>query len=186
MKNKDFYFYKAKNEKYLARSVYKLIQIDEKFKILNKVKYALELGSAPGSWSQLLSERNIIVQAIDINNMKYQSNNINFIQDDILNDNWIKQLSRQKFDIILSDIATNATGSDDIIQNMYLLERIVSLSFLIKKNGYMIIKSFQCNELMSYVKILKIQFSQVKLFKPQASRKESSEIYILCIKYQVD
>lgn len=186
MKNKDFYFYKAKNEKYLARSVYKLIQIDEKFKILNKVKYALELGASPGSWSQLLSEKSIIVQAIDINNMKYKSHNINFIQADIINDDWLIKLTRNKFDIVLSDIAANATGIDDIIQNMSLLERIVSLSFLIRKNGYMIIKSFQCNELMEYIKILKRQFEQVKLFKPPASRKESSEIYILCIKYQVD
>lgn len=182
----DYYFHQAKREHYLARSAYKLIEIHQRYHILNNIKHALELGASPGSWSQVFVKHNIYVNAIDIQAMKYHHKNIHFILADLYTNTWKEKLTTSLFDIIASDIACNSTGALDATRNMYILAHITKILYLLRSNGTLIVKSFQCNELHEHVKTLKSRFAYIKLFKPQASRKESSEIYVLGLKYKID
>lgn len=180
----DFYFQQAKKDKYLSRAAYKLIEIQKKFKFIKNSMQILELGASPGSWSQVFIKNNCIVTAVDIVKMKIHHKNIKFFHIDIF-ENKIFDFNNS-FSIIASDIALNSTGHDDNEKNIEVLKRIIEIKCLLKINGHMIIKTFHSEELKLYINILKKDFVRVKLFKPQASRKESSEIYILCEKYKVN
>ena len=172
---KDFFFKEAKREGYLARSAYKILLIDKKYKFLSKINNVLELGSSPGSWSQVFTKYKIKVRAIDREDMKFHSSLITFSKSDIYSNDWIED--KMKFDMIASDIAHDS-GCKSVydIQNTNLLERVEELLFLLNDKGYILIKTFHSPYLKEYIDRMKKIFRECKLVKPEACRK--SEIYL--------
>ena len=108
--NRDFYVKKAKKIGYVSRSAYKILEIEKKFKLINNSKNILELGSAPGGWSQVIFELKDTVKmyAFDLLDMKFKHSNMKFIKENFLTYDYSK--IPHKFDLILSDIAPNTTG----------------------------------------------------------------------------
>ncbi|KJV65359.1 ftsJ-like methyltransferase family protein [Ehrlichia cf. muris str. EmCRT] len=184
----DPYVLLAKKHGYRSRSAFKLIEIDNKFSILKKGQYVLDLGSSPGGWSQVAVQKvshsnNNSVFAVDIQNMDRISNVV-FIQCDIIND--IELLNTKfhdkKFDVILSDMAPKACGNKQVdhanIINLCEISLDITIKFA-RENGVFITKILQGEYEKEFYQSMKAHFKHVKYFKPKASRKNSSEIYLV-------
>lgn len=196
MRRKDFYFRRAKLEGYRARSAFKLKEIQKKFGILKKGDWVLDLGAAPGSWMQVSLEfvgDKGFVLGIDLNEIKpFEKENAVTIKGDITKKevekeikNILKGKGRKKFDVVLSDVSPNISGiwDLDVFRATELAKASLSLAKrFLKKEGVFVVKLFQGREYQRFLKELKASFSSVKLFKPKASRKQSSEIYAVCFK----
>ena len=111
--NRDFYVKKAKQIGYVSRSAYKILEIEKKFKLINNSKNILELGSAPGGWSQVIFELKDTVKmyAFDLLDMKFNHPNMKFIKENFLTYDYSK--IPHKFDLILSDMAPNTTRTSN-------------------------------------------------------------------------
>ena len=186
---KDIYVRQSKVDGYRARSAYKLIEIDEKFKIFKGGSSVIDIGAAPGSWSQYLSKviKNGKLISIDLKKMEPIGNSIqiqgdfteNKIQDEIKNN------LNTKVDVVLSDMAVNTTGIKNIdsIQTGELCkEAMLFAKEMIKENGYFISKIFMGGTFNEIVAEGKKFFKEVKVFKPNSSRKDSKESFIICRK----
>ena len=186
---RDIYVRESKIDGYRARSAYKLIEIDEKFKIFKGGMSVLDIGAAPGSWSQYLSKvvKNGKIISIDLKGMEKIENNIqikgDFTEIDIQNQ--IKKYLNKELDVVISDMAVNTTGikSIDSIQTGELCKEamIFSKNVLSKKSCF-ISKIFMGSTFNEIVALAKKIFKEVKVFKPQSSRKESKESFIICKK----
>jgi len=184
----DIYFRKAKNEGYVSRSAYKLIEIENKFHLIVNSKNILELGSSPGGWSQVIYKFNkkSKIDAFDLLKMKFTHKNINFFEQDYFKFNF--QSSKRKYDLILSDIAPNTTGHQStdhlrlasIIHNIIYLLKYVSLP----KSNF-VFKIWKGSEEKNILNNLKKQYLKVSYFQPNSSRSESSEIFIVAENYIV-
>ena len=184
--NKDIYVSEAKKKGYASRAAFKIIEINSKFEVLKNAKNILELGSAPGGWSQAIIELNPKVQiyGFDLLEMKYTHPNFKFIKEDFLNYDY-KKLPH-KFDLILSDIAPNTTGhkSTDHLRISSMIEDIINILDVIAKfDSSFIFKIWKGSEESKIINILKLNFHKVSFFKPQSSRPESSEIFIVAQKF---
>ncbi len=187
-KIKDYYFNLAKNNDYLARSVFKLKEIDDKYKLIKNNIKILDLGASPGSWIQYcLTKPNTKIVAVDIKPLKKTFHkNVRFIQNSIseIEENLF---SETNFDLILSDMAPNTTGNKGIDhqKSISLADEVIKITYKsLKRNGNLICKIFQGEDLNSFVKSkIKPAFSKYKLFKPKSSRSESTEIYIIGFNY---
>lgn len=182
----DHYVHKAKYAGYFARSAFKLIEIENKFKLITNSKYVLELGSAPGGWSQVLVELNqkAKIYAFDLLDMKFNHPNIEFIKEDFLKFNYDKLPI--KFNLLVSDLAPNTTGhkSTDHLKIALMIEDIIFiLDKLLLPNSSFVFKIWKGSEEMNIIKSLKKKFKEISYYKPQSSRRESSEIYIVAQKY---
>lgn len=178
----------AKREGYASRAAYKLLSIQEKDKIFKPGMTVIDLGSAPGGWSQVASQcvgdRGQVI-AVDLLPMDIPPG-VTFIQGDfndeaVLNE-LLSLLKDKKADIIISDMAPNLTGqkSVDLPRSIYLLELALDLTGkILKPGGAFLFKAFQGVGLEEYIRGVKLQFSQVKYKKPDASRSESTEVYVL-------
>ena len=174
---------KAKKLGYRSRAVFKLEELDSKFKLFKKNYNILDLGSSPGSWSQLLIKRgckNIL--AVDLLNMD-QIHNVDFLEGDFTDDE-IQDKIKDKyksFDLILSDIAANTTGNkklDAFKTNTICLEVLkFSLKFL-NNNGKVLCKFFNGELDKDIISFSKNNFTNSKIIKPSSSRKDSKENYI--------
>ena len=185
-KVKDFYFKKAKKENYLARSVYKLEEINCKFKVISKKDSILDLGYHPGSWTQYASKIADNVVGIDIKpvNQKLQSiKNVHLHQADAFNINDLNDLGvSQSFDVLLSDMAPNTTGIKTVDQqrSLNLVEKVFdSLSFLLKTNGNMVIKIFDSHDAQVFIKQNSMRFREAKKLKPKSTRSISKEFFLI-------
>lgn len=178
----------AKREGYASRAAYKLLAIQEKDKIFKKGMTVVDLGSAPGGWSQVASQcvgENGCVIALDLLPMDVPVG-VTFIQGDfndeaVLNE-LLSSLKGKKADIIISDMAPNLTGqkSVDLPRSIQLLELALDLTGrILKPNGAFLFKAFQGAGLEEFIRCVKLQFSQVRYKKPSASRSESTEVYVL-------
>ena len=185
--HRDQYFKKSKVLGYRSRSAFKLIEINKKFKLLNNNTNLIDLGSAPGGWSQVASQiitKGLII-AIDTKEMK-NIKNVNFIRGDILNDNTKDKITKKfagKIDVIISDMAANTTGNKDLdcIRTNNLCLEIINLSTLIlKNNGSIVSKIFMGQDFLEIKKKAKTYFKKVVFFKPKSSRDNSKETYIHC------
>ncbi len=179
---RDFYVKKAKKQGYLSRAAYKLVEIDNKFKIIKKSSNVFEFGASPGGWSQVAIEINpkIQITAIDLLELKINHPQIKFYKEDYLNFNYNK--IEKNFDLILSDIAPNTTGhqsTDHLRISMMLFDIIDLLDKLMIKRGVFVTKIWKGSEEKSLIKELKKKFNEVSYFKPNASRKDSVEIFII-------
>ena len=179
---RDFYVKQAKKQGYLSRAAYKLIEIEKKFNILNNSKKILEFGAAPGGWSQVALEINpkIEITAIDILDLKINHPQINFYKDDFLNFNYNQK--ENYYDLILSDIAPNTTGhqsTDHLRIATMLFDIIELLEKVLVTDGSFITKIWKGSEEKEIINQLKKKFKFVSYFKPDSSRKDSAEIFIV-------
>jgi len=183
----DPYVKKAHSEGYRCRAAYKLIEIDEKFHLIKKSNCIVDLGAAPGGWSQLLSQRsseNAKIAAIDLLQFNPLDKVQQFIGDfeDPKNQQAIISYLGQKADLIVSDMAPATMGH---AQTDHLrIMRLVRSAFEFAKNmlipnGAFVAKIFQGGTEKSFVEELKQSFKNVQFFKPKASRSLSVEIYIV-------
>ena len=185
---RDFYVKKAKKKGYLSRAAYKLIEIENKFHILTNSKTILEFGAAPGGWSQVALEINpkIEITAIDILDLKINHPQINFYKDDFLNFDYDKK--ENYYDLILSDIAPNTTGhqsTDHLRIATMLFDIIELLDKVLITDGSFITKIWKGSEEKEIINQLKKKFKFVSYFKPDSSRKDSAEIFIVSRNFNI-
>jgi 23S rRNA (uridine2552-2'-O)-methyltransferase len=183
----DPYVRKAKLEGYRSRSAYKLLEIDKRFKIFKRGQRVVDLGAAPGGWSQValekLGDKGTLI-AIDILPMDPLSGAIIFEHDFMADDapQMIAEALGGKADVLLSDMAPNTVGHQrtDHLRIMLLVEVAVDFaSQILKPGGIFVAKVFQGGAGSELVTQLKKQFSSVKHVKPPASRSESAEMFVL-------
>ncbi len=184
----DFYVKKARKHGYLSRAAYKLIEIDKKFNILKETNTLLEFGAAPGGWSQVALEINpkIQITAIDLLELKINHPQITFYKEDFLQFNFDKL--KKNFDLILSDIAPNTTGhksTDHLRLSSMLFDIIDTLDQVMIKGGVFVTKIWKGSEEREMINILKKKFDEVSYFKPDSSRKDSVEIFIIAKKFKL-
>ena len=184
---RDIYVRKSKVDGYRARSVYKLIEINDKFKIFKNGISVIDLGAAPGSWSQYTAKavKSGRIVSVDLKEMEKIENTIQ-IRGDFTEDEYqdkIKGLFRSKVDVILSDMAVNTTGIKNI-DAIYTGELCKEAMLFSKKNlikeGRFVAKLFLGSSFNEIVTLAKTIFKEVKVFKPKSSRKESKESFIIC------
>ena len=186
---KDIYVRQSKVDGYRARSAYKLIEIDEKFKIFKGDMFVIDIGAAPGSWSQYVSKvvKNGKLISIDLKEMD-EIKNTTFIKGDFTDENIknkIKNFLNKKPDVIISDMAVNTTGIKDLdsLQTGELCkEAIYFAKDVLSKNGFFVSKIFMGGSFNEIVALSKKTFKEVKVFKPKSSRKDSKESFIICKK----
>ena len=186
---RDIYVRQSKVDGYRARSVYKLIEIDEKFKIFKGGLSVIDIGAAPGSWSQyaLKASKSGKLISIDLKKMEPIGNSIQ-IQGDFTEEKTqeeIKKNINSKVDVVMSDMAVDTTGIKNIdsIQTGELCkEAMFFAKDLMKENGYFISKIFMGGTFNEIVAEGKKYFKEVKVFKPKSSRKDSKESFIVCRK----
>ena len=184
--NRDLYVKKAKKIGYVSRSAYKILEIEKKFKLINNSKNILELGSAPGGWSQVIFELKDTVKmyAFDLLDMKFNHPNMKFIKENFLTYDYSK--IPHKFDLILSDIAPNTTGhqTTDHLRMSSIIEDIISVLDLIAlPSSSFVFKIWKGSEEIDIINKLKKKYKKVSYFKPQSSRTKSSEIFIVAQKF---
>ena len=186
---RDIYVRKSKLEGYRSRAIYKLKEIDDKFKIIRNGIKVVDLGSAPGSWSQYLSEKskNSKILSIDLKDIEKIYNVTHLIGDflDEKNQTIISNFFKDKLDLIVSDMAVNTTGNKnlDAISTGELSINAMEFSVRnLKKNGSFISKIFMGSTFNEIVENGKKNFKEVKVYKPPSSRKDSKESFIICKK----
>jgi 23S rRNA (uridine2552-2'-O)-methyltransferase len=191
-KKKEYFYNEAKRRGYRSRSAFKLKQIQNKFKIIKKTDFVLDLGAAPGGWSQVTNEivggKGRII-GIDILHIK-PINNIEFLLGDITEKSTIMKIiniaGENQFDVILSDMSPNISGnySIDHAKSIHLCKKSLKLvDILLKTNGNFLCKIFMGEEFEEFLNFFKNKFRNVKIFSPPASRKSSSEIYLIGKKF---
>ena len=186
---RDTYVRQSKVDGYRARSAYKLIEINEKFKVFKGGISVLDIGAAPGSWSQYASKivKNGKIISLDLKEMENIKNTIQIKGDftDLNIQKEIKSLLSNKLDVVMSDMAVNTTGIKNIdsIQTGELCKEAMNFSKeVISSNGFFISKIFMGVIFNEIVALGKKIFKEVKVFKPLSSRKESKESFIICKK----
>ena len=187
----DPFVKKSIKDNYRSRAAYKLIAINKKYNLLNKINTIADLGCAPGSWLQVLKEfKNIkLIVGIDLLEVKpiegvvilkqdiadNSAYNINFSQDNI------------KLDLVLSDIAPNITGISDVDQSNFAEIAINIVRFCnhnLKPSGALVMKYFLGSSFDETLRALNNNFKKVSVFKPESSKKKSNEVYLICNEYK--
>jgi 23S rRNA (uridine2552-2'-O)-methyltransferase len=189
----DPYVQLAQKEGYRSRSAYKLIELNEKDRLLRPGMWVMDLGSAPGGWSQVAARAvgaKGRVLATDILAMDPIAK-VDFIQGDFTSDEVVEKimawLGDEKFDVIVSDIAPNLSGIDvaDQARSIYFLELALdTVRIALKPGASFIAKMFQGQGSDEYLKELRKSFQKVSIRKPKASRPESREVYIVAKDYK--
>ena len=184
---RDIYVRRSKVDGYRARSAYKLIEINEKFKIFQNEMSVLDIGAAPGSWSQYISKvvKNGTLISIDLKKMENIKNSIQIEGDftDFKTQSKIKKYFKDEINVVLSDMAVNTTGIKnlDAIQTGELCkEAMIFAKDFLSKKGIFVSKIFMGSSFNEIVALGKKIFKEVKIFKPKSSRKDSKESFIIC------
>jgi len=186
---RDIYVRQSKVDGYRARSVYKLIEIDEKFKIFKGGISVIDLGAAPGSWSQYAAKaaKSGRLISIDLKEMEPIGNTLqirgDFTEQETQDE--IKKHINNKLDVVMSDMAVNTTGIKNIdsIQTGELCkEAMFFAKDILEVNGSFVSKIFMGGTFNEIVEEGKKYFKDVKVFKPKSSRKDSKESFIICRK----
>ena len=184
---RDTYVRQSKVDGYRARSAYKLIEINEKFKIFKGGMCVLDIGAAPGSWSQYVSKivKNGKIISVDLKKMEKIENTIQIKGDFTTQETQdeVRNYLDKGFDVVMSDMAVNTTGIKNIdsIQTGELCkEAMIFSKDVISNNGFFISKIFMGGTFNEIVALGKNIFKEVKVFKPKSSRKDSKENFIIC------
>ena len=187
--HRDIYVRKSKLEGYRSRAVYKLQEIDSKFKIFKNTRSIVDLGAAPGSWSQYASKKikNGKILSIDIKKMEEIENTFQVIGDFTKDEEKqkINDYFGEKIDVVLSDMAANTTGNknlDSIVTGDLSIEAMKFANEILKKNGKFVSKIFMGSSFNEVIFKAKEIFTKTEIFKPLASRRDSREIFIICKK----
>ena len=186
----EYYYNKAKEEGYRSRSVFKLKQINSKFKIFEHAVNVLDLGAAPGGWLQVASEEMMeedgLILGVDLKEIKpiYRDNVATIVGDvrDLEVQQEILDAFKGKADVIMSDMAPDVMGQWDVDQYRQIHLARIALKLcdtLLKGDGWFVVKIFQGGEHIKYIKEVRDMFKSVRNFKPLASRSRSSERYII-------
>ena len=184
---RDIYVKKSKAEGYRSRAVYKLKEINEKFNIFKNGIRVLDLGAAPGSWSQFVSRnfKNSKIASRDLNEME-KIENVFQIKGDFTNQIYQKKIIdyfSNKIDVVISDMAVNTTGNkniDSLVTGELSIEALNFSTNILVKQGNFVSKIFMGSSFNEIIKIAKRKFIKVNIFKPAASRKDSKENFIIC------
>ena len=184
---RDTYVRQSKVDGYRARSAYKLKEIDEKFGIFKGGMSVVDIGAAPGSWTQYVAKvvKSGKIISIDLKEMENIENTLQ-IQGDFTSidtQDQIKEYLKKKPDVVMSDMAVNTTGIKNIdsIQTGELCkEAMVFSKDVISEKGFFISKIFMGSTFNEIVALGKKIFKEVKVFKPKSSRKDSKESFIIC------
>ena len=184
---RDIFVRKSIVEGYRSRAVYKLIEINEKFKVLENGISLVDLGSAPGSWSQYISRnfKNVKLLSIDLKEMEEIDNTYQIIGDFTANkpQKKIKDYFKSKIDVVLSDMSQNTTGNKnlDVISITELCkEAMFFAKNILKDNGSFVCKIFMGSTFKEIMTESKLIFKKIKIFKPSSSKKNSKESFIVC------
>ena len=193
-KYRDHFFLKAKQENYPARSIYKLREIDKRFRIFKKGMRVLDLGAAPGSWSLGAGEKvgpDGFVLGADIQSTDtHFPSNILFLQEDVFNRSpEFETLLKEKgpFDVVMSDMAPSTTGhrGTDQARSAALFEEALAVALhCLVKGGSFVVKVFMGPDVKPFADTLRRSFSVVKSFKPVSSRAESIESFYIALGYR--
>ena len=184
---KDKYVRQSKLEGYRSRAVYKLKELDEKFKIIKNNLNILDVGSAPGSWTQYLSEKSkgSKIMSIDLKEVEKIKDVYHVVGDFLDNKNQkiITDYFPKKIDLVVSDMAVNTTGNKnlDSIQTGEL--SLTAMNFavsMLRPKGIFLSKIFMGSTFNEIVENAKKNFKESKIFKPPSSRKDSKESFIIC------
>ncbi len=187
--HRDVYVKKSKQEGFRSRAVYKLEEINNKYKILKNGLLVIDLGAAPGGWSQFVIKKykNCKLLSIDLKVMEKIGNSYQLIGD--FNEESSKKkiinYFKRKVDIVLSDMAVNTTGNknlDSVVTGELCLEALRFAKDQLKPNGSFVSKIFMGTSFNQIVEEAKLNFKEINIYKPPSSRKESKESFIICKK----
>ena len=187
-KVKDHYYQKAKDENYLARSIYKLEEIDQRFKVIKTGSWVLDLGYYPGSWVQYTVPKvgpSGQVIGIDIQevNKKLAFPNLNLLQKSIFDVKSPADVGSDRFfDVVLSDMAPSTTGikSVDQIRSLELVESVFNLlPVTLRPTGNFVIKVFESHMAQVYLKEQKSRFNEFHYLRPKSTRSVSKEFFVI-------
>ncbi len=191
---KDYYFHKAKAENYAARSAFKLEEIDRRFRLLRPGQTVLDLGAAPGSWSQYASKRvgaNGRVIGIDLQAVKVSLANAVFVEANLLDASLPAVLAgtgtAPPFDIVLSDMAPKTTGVKitDQARSLELCEiALTAASDFLREGGSFVCKLFHGEDFDAFRARLRESFAKVEVLRPKSTRKESKEVFFIAIGFR--
>ena len=186
---RDIYVRQSKQEGYRSRAVYKLQEINKKHKIIKNGSLIVDLGAAPGSWSQFIIEKfkNCKLLAIDLKKMEPIGNSYQIIGDFNKESSKEKIINyfKEKVDLVMSDMAVNTTGNknlDSVVTGELCLEALRFAKDQLKPNGIFVSKIFMGSTFNEIIGEAKLTFKEINIFKPQSSRKESKESFIICKK----
>ena len=184
---KDKYVRQSKLEGYRSRAVYKLKELDEKFKIVKNNLSILDIGSAPGSWTQYLSEKSkgSKIMSIDLKEVDKVKDVYHVVGDFLDNENQkiITDYFPKKIDLVVSDMAVNTTGNknlDSIQTGELTLTAMLFAIGMLRPKGIFLSKIFMGSTFNEIVENAKKNFKESKIFKPPSSRKDSKESFIIC------
>ncbi len=188
----DFYYKKAKYAGFRSRASFKLLELNDKFRFFRNGQFVVDLGAAPGGWAQIAAKKvgkEGKILAIDKAYIEpFKEGNVIILHQDIFNKQLGTMINKMygSADVLISDCAPNISGQygrDHSIQTM-LAERALELAQeILKDGGSFVCKLFQGSETQELIKETKQMFELVKLYKPKASRKKSSEIYLYGYNY---
>lgn len=188
-KRKDFYYKKAKKEKKASRAAYKITQLQKKLKLISKGDIVIDLGCAPGGWiqeiSKIIGSQGTLI-GVDVEALRISlPQNCTFIHGDIMSPDAINQICLRltdEADVIVSDLAPKLSGIGfrDAYHSYELALRALEIcKGILKEGGYFIVKLFPGKEFNEYKKLLKQSFEKVETVIPPATRKTSSELYLI-------
>ena len=184
---RDIYVRQSKLEGYRSRAVYKLQEIQTQFKVINNGMSIVDLGAAPGSWSEFISRKfkNIKLVAIDLKELD-KIENVTHIKGDFTDEITQKKIEKnfdEKIDLVISDMAVNTTGNknvDSLVTGELSIEAMNFSLKILKKNGIFVSKIFMGSSFNEIVDSAKKNFKEFHVYKPPSSRKESKENFIIC------
>ncbi len=185
-RKKDYYYKKAKEENLRSRAVFKLIQLNKKFHVIKKGNSVLDLGCAPGGWlkaiKDIVGEKGIVL-GVDLQPIA-PIPQVKFVLGDITDENTLNEIKvyNSSFDVITSDCSPNVSGNWEVdhARQIYLAEKSLEICHqLLAEGGNFIVKVFQGELFEDFIDKMKKMFEKVIISKPDASRKRSSEIYVV-------
>jgi len=194
-RRREYYHVRAKEEGYASRAAFKLIQLEERFHFLKKARRVLDLGSAPGGWLQVSSEEiggEGLILGVDLEKIRDMGlPGVETLVGDITTEDTIQEIReffQGRVNVILSDMSPDVSGNWDLDQFRQIhLARItlVIADELLRRDGWLVVKTFQGSEHEKYVHEVRAMFERVKIVKPKASRKNSAEIYLVAHQLKV-
>lgn len=188
---KDHYRKRAREEGYRSRAAFKIKQMNDKYHFMRRDSRVADIGCAPGGWLQVSAEisgRTGVIVGVDLDPVKSLSGNVKILQDDVtsngFSDRLIESLGNKKADCVLADLSPKLSGIWDMdhYRQIDLCMRVVDLlPEILETDGSNVMKAFHGDQLNSLIQRLRKSFDRTEISKPDASRKESSEIYLVSL-----
>ena len=193
-RKREYYYRKAKEEKFRSRASYKLLQAVKKYKFIKPGYVVLDLGAAPGGWTQAarkLVEESGFVLAVDLKPIEsFDESNVRTVIGDISEPQTVKvilELLPHSADVVISDVAPNVSGIwelDNARQIDLAQQSLKVAASVLRYGGNFFVKVFQGSSTNRFINEVRRQFSFVKMVKPRASRSKSAELYVLGMNYK--